>query len=307
MRRKLIRKTIFAILLDLAAAGVLLCGFAFFHHVLQVPGDTTGVIEIPRPSASAAPLPASGAPVEQTQTERTYQSGAISISLNTVQTGSGSSALTYHIADLFISDIEALQTAFADGTYGRNYTESVLEQDLANDAILAISGDSYGMSEGGIVIRNGILYRYEETASDICVLYYDGTMETLSPGEYTQESLIESGACQVWTFGPGLLDKEGRALRSFNTDPYLIQKHPRAAIGYYEPGHYVFVLVDGRQEASQGLTLRGLAELFEALGCTAAYNLDGGKSAVMTFNDEICSEPYTEPREVTDIIYIKEV
>ena len=272
-----------------------------------MPGDTAGVIEIPRPSASAAPLPTSGAPVEQTQTERTYQSGAISISLNTVQTGSGSSALTYHIADLFISDIEALQTAFADGTYGRNYTESVLEQDLANDAILAISGDSYGMSEGGIVIRNGILYRYEETASDICVLYYDGTMETLSPGEYTQESLIESGAYQVWTFGPGLLDKEGRALRSFNTDPYLIQKHPRAAIGYYEPGHYVFVLVDGRQEASQGLTLRGLAELFEALGCTAAYNLDGGKSAVMTFNDEICSEPYTEPREVTDIIYIKEV
>ena len=32
--------------------------------------------------------------------------------------------------------------------------------------------------------------------------------------------------------------------------------NPRSCIGYYEPGHYCFVIVDGRQKQSAGVTLR---------------------------------------------------
>jgi hypothetical protein len=310
MKKRPIVKTILTIFCDLLATGILLCVFAVFHHVIRTPGGTGDAIEIVRPSPDAVPATSSPG-VDRTetpvQTENSYQSGAISVTLHTIQSGSGSSAVTYHVADINVENIEALRTAFANETYGRNYAQSVLEQDLANHAILAISGDSYGLSGGGIVIRNGILYQYKETDSDICVLYYDGTMETLSAGEYSKESLIEKGAYQVWSFGPGLLDKSGNAKTTFHTSSYLLKKHPRCAIGYYEPGHYAFVLVDGRQKASQGLTLEELALLFEKLGCIAAYNLDGGKSTVMTFNDKIYNDPYTEPRDVSDIIYIGEV
>ena len=56
--------------------------------------------------------------------------------------------------------------------------------------------------------------------------------------------------------------------------------NPRSAVGYYEPGHYCFVVIDGRQPGySKGATLMQLAQLFESLGCKEAYNLDGGKSA----------------------------
>ena len=131
-------------------------------------------------------------------------------------------------------------------------------------------------------------------------------MKTLSPGEYTKDSLIADGAYQVWNFGPGLLDDNGKALTKFNAEKYIRQNHPRAAIGYYEPGHYVFVLVDGRQNGySDGMDIEELANLFEELGCKAAYNLDGGISAVMTFNDSIYSHP-DRTREVTDILYIGE-
>ena len=66
-------------------------------------------------------------------------------------------------------------------------------------------------------------------------------------------------------------------------------------------------MVDGRQDGySTGMTLTELAELYEELGCAAAYNLDGGISAVMTFNDNIFSHP-ARTRDVSDIIYVGEI
>lgn len=307
MKRTLNLKWICGIVCDLVVAGILLCVFAVFHHVIPKPGDTSGTVEIPKPAATgsaAANTPQAGG--TQVITGNSYLSNRISIDIQTVQSGSGSTAVQYYLADIHIADVECLRTAFADGTYGRNYTQSVLEQDIENNAVLAISGDSYGLSNSGIVLRNGILYRYVESNSDICVLYYDGTMETLSPGEYDQVMLIERGAYQVWTFGPKLLDENGDPLQSFNTSGYLLQKHPRCAVGYYSPGHYVFVLADGRQEDSKGLSMQQLADLFAELGCKAAYNLDGGKSTVMTFQDAVYNSPYEAPRDVSDIIYIGE-
>ena len=88
------------------------------------------------------------------------------------------------------------------------------------------------------------------------------------------QQVMQDGAYQSWTFGPNLLDENGKALSSFNTWDYIRQTHPRSAIGYYEPGHYCFVVVDGRQSGySRGMTLPELARVFEDLGCSAAYNL----------------------------------
>ena len=86
------------------------------------------------------------------------------------------------------------------------------------------------------------------------------------------------------------------------------QPNPRSAIGYYEPGHYCFVVVDGRQDDySHGLLLPGLSKIFEQLGCACAYNLDGGGSAVMTFNHERFSRQSNGAgRELGDILLITE-
>ena len=361
MKKIAILKTVLVVLCDLALAGILLCIFALFHHVIPQKGDTSNAISIPKPSSglsdfvlpeysvqtstpsptvtptitvapasdsytsvtytpTTAPTPTPTPTLTPTptptpipeptlpiQSENTYQSENTLVNMKTIQSVSGDTIVTYHLADIYITNIEQLRSGFAHDTYGEYYTQSVLEQDKANTAIVAISGDSYGLSGAGIVLRNGILYKYSNTKSDICVLYYDGRMETLSYGEYTKDSLIENGAYQVWSFGPELLDDSGKAKTSFNTGDYIAKTHPRAAIGYYEPGHYVLVLVDGRQEDySIGLDIEGLANLFEDLGCKAAYNLDGGISAVMTFNNKVYSHP-ARTREVSDIIYIAEV
>ena len=65
-------------------------------------------------------------------------------------------------------------------------------------------------------------------------------------------------------------------------------------------------MVEGRSEKSEGVTLASLAQIFEDLGCKAAYNLDGGKTAVMTYDGELTSRLIGSGREVSDIVYIAE-
>ncbi len=57
-------------------------------------------------------------------------------------------------------------------------------------------------------------------------------------------------------------------------------RHPRTAVGYKPDGSLVLMVVDGRQSTiSNGASLADLAQMFGALGCSDAINLDGGGSS----------------------------
>ncbi len=241
-------------------------------------------------------------------TENTYTSSDISIKVNQYTENLGGSIVTYYVADIYIADIACLQSGFADDTYGIGYAEDLLDMDESFHAILAINGDYYGNGEDGVVIRNGEVYRRTKSESDVCVLYYDGTMKTYPADELDVDEAIADGAYQAWSFGPRLLDGAGGSMTEFTANRHIKEANPRTAIGYYEPGHYAFVVVDGRQKGySAGMTLTQLSELFEQLGCKAAYNLDGGKSSGMSFYDTMVNRPSGGGREVSDCIMIKEV
>lgn len=236
-----------------------------------------------------------------------YHSDTIDFVTNMIELGSGGDKITYYVSDIYVSNIKYLKTAFAYGEYGKNLRDRTLEIAQENNALLAISGDFYGNGETGLVIRNGVLYRDVMNDADLCVLFTDGTMKTYTPEEITLEELIDQGAWQAWTFGPGLLDGDGAILTSFNTTSYLNSTNPRCAIGYVEPGHYVFVVVDGRDPGySKGVTLSELASLMVDAGCKVAYNLDGGKSASMVYEDEYVNIPCEGGRSISDIIYLEE-
>ena len=107
---------------------------------------------------------------------------------------------------------------------------------------------------------------------------------------------------QSWHFGPELLDHDGQPKTKFNTGVY--GRNPRAVIGYYEPGHYCFVVVDGRQgKYSGGLDMKELSELMYTLGCVRAYNLDGGATAHMSWLDTVINSP-SKDRKVHDVICV---
>ena len=235
-------------------------------------------------------------------TENSYTSPDVSITV-TEQT---SGRITYYLADIYVRDIECFRTALAGDTYGSGFRDSIEDMAVLNNALLAVNGDYYGNTNEGVVIRNGVIYRANPTDCDVCVLYYDGSMKVMPGSAFSVEEAVEDGAWQAWTFGPALLDAGGDPITEFASTSRIINANPRTAIGYYEPGHYCLVVVDGRGESS-GISLSGLSRLFDDLGCTAAYNLDGGNSSIMVWGNEVINNPSGGGRESSDALLIAEV
>lgn len=242
---------------------------------------------------------------------------------------------TYYVADIRIKNLGYYRTALAQDTFGRNYNERTSDLCNRKKGILAIDGDTYGSQEGGYVIRNGVEYRSTKKldkrtntgkAEDL-LIKRDGTFEIIDEHDTSFEEVSAKNPLHVFSFGPALVkghqvsvveDEEvGTALGG--------NKNQRCCMGIIAPGHYVFVVSDGRTRESYGLSLLSLAEIMQELHCETAYNLDGGGSATMYLEDgtgnatglghlvnyphqntsgSLPSNPRMQQREVSDIVYI---
>ena len=216
-----------------------------------------------------------------------------------------------YVADITLSDVEELQTAFANATYGKNITATVSDIAADNNAILAINGDYYS-ARSGYVIRNGVLYRDTSAGADQedLVIYSDGTCEVIKEGDITAQELIDKGAWQVLAFGPGLLTNGTITVSENEEVDQAKTSNPRTAFGMIDTLHYVMVVSDGRTSQSSGLSLYQMAAFMQSIGVTTAYNLDGGGSSTMVFNGTVMNQPTTDgntisERKVSDIVYIK--
>ena len=298
------------IVIDIFAAGVVLCVFSYFHHVNPI-GEKSNPIVLPQKTAQVpAPAPDAAQTKEPSKfaekflavgeepqkTENSYVSQNVHVTVETKQEGD----VTYHVADIYVRDVTYLKTAMAGGDYDGSWQNRGYVNEIGKsvNAFVAINGDQCTGHKEGVVVRNGVLYR-EVPYKDVCVLRYDGTLETISQSEFDMEALKEEGAWQAWSFGPMLLDN-GQPMENFNSE--VQEANPRSAIGMVEPGHYLLVSVDGRGE-SVGMTLKELSQLFYDLGCATAYNLDGGDTSAMAVDGKIYSAPSGD-RKATDIIYI---
>ena len=233
-----------------------------------------------------------------------YEDGNIKITYTQYTTND----TTIHVADVQLSSAEYLKTAFADNTYGKNVTQTTSDIAAANNAVLAINGDYYGVQEKGYVIRNGVLYREAAADNDVLCIYGDGSMKVVDPSSVTAQELLDQGVWQAFSFGPGLLE-DGDIPISLDTEVGRAKaSNPRTAIGIIDDLHYVFVVSDGRSDESEGLSLYELAVFMQELGVKTAYNLDGGGSSTMYFNGNVVNNPTSgfrdDEREVSDIIYI---
>ena len=131
-----------------------------------------------------------------------YQDENISITVETVVEYD----TTFYVADIRLSDASLLQTALAQGTYGRNIKEATSEIAADNEAIFAVNGDYYGFRDAGFVIRNGVLYRETSAGNDVLVIDAAGNFSIANEDEITAQELLDAGARQVLSFGPALVE-----------------------------------------------------------------------------------------------------
>lgn len=321
-------------LLDVLTVGVVLLVFAFFHHVLPAvitqqqmqqeallprPQPAKPVVMQTEPSHESS-TGASEAPDLRTPwqkqfadhftdevvvTDNSYTSPEVSITIDTVTVKHGSRESVCYVADVYVASLANFLTHTAHGQMRYFDTQDASEMAKEANAVLAISGDFLTYQKTGFLMRNGQVYAADRN-NTACVLFADGTMETFDKGAYSIDDVLARDPVQVWSFGPALLDEQGKVRDKYDVSTAVSYPNPRSAIGYYEPGHYCFVVVDGRQDHSYGLDIPQLAQVFEDLGCKAAYNLDGGGSAVMIYDGQVYSHQSNGGRDLGDILVITE-
>lgn len=231
------------------------------------------------------------------QDDHSYKSANINVNI-TKNTENG---VVYFVTDIYIADIKYFKTAFggkADVMGGTDYVYKSLKKD---NGIIGINAD-YSTRNPGLIIHNGTEYKkWKKSGNDELVMYSDGTMKDFKAG-FKWDEIRAQKPYQAWGFGPILLDDKGQAIENIDW-----RFGPRTAIGYYEPGHYCFVVVDGRQKgySDPGYTLTQTAQLMNKLGCKLAFNLDGGGSSQLAFLGKEYNKPCPKTyRKDSDLIYI---
>jgi exopolysaccharide biosynthesis protein len=246
-------------------------------------------------------------------TDTSWSSGGSSVTISTVVTGSGDDQVTYYVADVVLADATVLRSAFAHDEFGTSITQDTSDIAAEVGAIFAINGDYYGFRDTGIVIRNGVVYR-DAGAREGLAFYRDGHVEVYDETATTADELVAAGVWNTLSFGPALVE-DGAVVNGIdevevdtNVGNHSIQgDQPRTAVGVISDNHLVFVVVDGRSPGySTGVDMDELAQIMVGLGCTTAYNLDGGGSSTMVFDGSLVNDPLGKGTErgTSDILYI---
>ena len=280
----------------------------------EVPADASGSLlhvsggggSMPSGTIAALPVDFTPGPLSNPAgyTETGYQDESITVTMESREVGDS----MFHVARVKIADPSQLRTALA-GPYGTKKTNKTSSMAIANNAVVAMNGDYYNNREGGFIARQGETFRKKPSKSlDMLVIDSKGDFHVLvqsNPEKLT--ALVKDTAnpiIQSFTFGPALI-VDGSLQPLPESYPFNIRRpEPRAAIGQIGPLEYVMVVVDGRTDVSPGVTIETLAAFMAELGCTQAFNLDGGNSATMMFNNAYYSRKTdNSERSVSDIIY----
>ena len=227
--------------------------------------------------------------------------------------------LVWFIADIRFRGTQAFRTFMADPR--KPSTAQARPADIArrDKVVYAQNGDlfswrRYQKQTIGLIIRDGkILHEKTYTHAvasipplDELALFPDGHIEMRFPGELSAGDYLDRGATDVLAFGPILFRdrvKDDRLDRSFT------HREPRSALGVIAPGHFVGILVEGRNERSLGANLQFVADRLLEQGCVEAFTLDGGQTAAMLFMGLQVMDPgiyngFQNARKQQDIIGI---
>lgn len=264
------------------------------------------------------PLPTLATSGPSEEAEWHYASDTLTIDITRVQRPAGrGKQLTYFVAEIHVQDPSQLRSTFAMDDYARGGGEATQTIAERNGAVLAVNGDHCNHSSNkkyGIIIRGGTAYRDQTAHRDLLYIDDQGDMHVVLRDErkeepsLTADMLLARGAVQSFEFGPALL-RDGKALEL--PGKYFIvtskfSREPRTVIGQIGPLHYIVLVADGRRKrwSDDGMKFDEIQEVLLEYGCQTAYNLDGGGTSTLFFEDEVINRTaWGNQRLVSDIFY----
>jgi len=163
-----------------------------------------------------------------------------------------------------------------------------------SQALTAVNGGFFDMDKGGSVtyleIEDSVIHYTQPRGVDslrwafpdslingAVILTKDNHLEIspVRPESYYENSTQEAAVLVV---GPLLL-QNGEKYPLPNSK-FVTNRHPRSYLAT-TPNAILFVVVDGRSESANGMTLHEAQQFLLSLGCIDAINLDGGGSTTL--------------------------
>lgn len=244
-------------------------------------------------------------PIEANFTENGYRDDTIIVEMEKQR---------LYDSDVFIAYVKVaspsqIRTAVAGKKIGASSTNHTSKISANYNGIVAVNGDYFTKTKAGYIVRMGQTYR-EKTSKNMDLLLIDelGDFHIFLRGHEEQKQAVEALTSEHeivngFFFGPALVvDGEKQEIpENYQFDPH--KKNPRAGIAQLGTLTYAIVVVNGRTEASEGVTMDEFADVMAQLGAQQAYNLDGGNSATLAFHGEVYNDKPQAERSVTDILY----
>ena len=230
----------------------------------------------------------------------------------------------YMVARIKLANATQLRSSMA-GSYYSPSTASPITMAKRAKAVFAINGDYFSARNGvGYTARQGKEYRNRCNGTyDVMVIDNQGDLHILQAPtkegmEAFKEELTVKGLSIVsgYTFGPGLVINGERQTGFVNMDNAADKSAQRMCLAQIGPLEYLCIASEGPEDkGSVGLNLEQFSELVASFeGVQNAYNLDGGSSTTMVFQeldeksgkrayDKINSPNNPKRRHLNDIIY----
>lgn len=194
------------------------------------------------------------------------------------------------------------------------------EQAKANNAVAAINGTFYNMTEGNSVcfykigrevIDATIDSEFERRVTG-AIHERKGKVEII-PWSKPIEQAYKGKRGTVLASGPMMLEDGQLSDWSSCNESFITTRHPRSAIYTKADGTTVILTVDGRSAGNaDGMSIPELAYLIKILGGEDALNLDGGGSTTLWLQESgIVNYPcdnklfdHEGERSVSNIVYV---
>ncbi len=249
-----------------------------------------------------------------------YQDPSISVKIETGRIYD----TNYVVAYVKLANATQLRSTMA-GNYYSPSTGSAITMAKNANAVFAINGDYFSSRNGvGYTARMGKEYRNRCNGTyDVMVIDNMGDLHILkAPKKADMDAFkaeLEAQGRSVvngYTFGPGLVVNGEKQTGFVNMDNAADRAAQRMCLAQVGPLEYLCIASEGPEDkGSVGLNLEQFSELVASFeGVQNAYNLDGGSSTTMVFQeldpktgrrayDKVNSPNNPKRRHLNDIIY----
>ncbi|MNI45003.1 hypothetical protein D3C73_994050 [compost metagenome] len=158
-------------------------------------------------------------------------------------------------------------------------------------AVLAVNGGGFAKQDGllypiGITVVDGILKTFYRT--DLSFIGFNDKGNLVGGDVTTEQQIKDMKIMQGATFVPTLL-KDGK--KQTIPNQWKNRKEPRTLIGHFSNGDLLFIVIDGRQKGSSGVTLEEAQDKLLEFNVRDAYTLDGGGSSSFVYNGKVLNNP----------------